>query len=53
MRGRNESIRELDFNEVKERLGINSDNARYIKNKINKAFADFSNLEDLKQVQFE
>ncbi len=38
---------------AKERLGINSDNARYIKNKINKAFADFSNLEDLKQVQFE
>ena len=41
------------FNEVKEKLGINSDNARYIKNKINKVFADFSNLEDLKQVQFE
>lgn len=48
MMGKNISVKELDFNEIKAVLGINSDEASYVKKKIKKAFSELLELPDLK-----
>lgn len=48
MTGKNTSIQDLDFDEIKDILGINSNEASYVKKKIKKAFSELLELPDLK-----
>lgn len=48
MVGKNISVKELDFNEIKAVLGINSEEASYVKKKMKKAFSELLELPDLK-----
>lgn len=48
MVGKNISIKELYFNEIREVLGIKSEEASYVKKKIKKAFSELLELPDLK-----
>lgn len=53
MRGKNVSQTQLEFDEIKDKLNINSDEARYVKKKIKKAFDDLKELEDLRDIDFQ
>lgn len=48
MSGKNISLKELYFDDIKAVLGINSEEASYVKKKIKKAFFDVLELPDLK-----
>lgn len=49
MIGKNQGVTTLDFNDIKAILDINSQEASYVKKKINKGFSDLLELPDLKE----